>query len=287
MKKLREIILKFFITFVGIIIIGGIPSLFTVAEGQYINFQGFFDALQVILNCFLKLDELKYIPTENVEYPLFPHIFNPITYSLTLLFSSLAIAYIVSTLLTFGTMLLPTNLVKRTKVSLSMLDSIPDLLLIYSFQLLVIYLYKKTGMIFFNFAALPGEKIYFLPLVCLSIYPAVFLFRLTITLFEEEFTKNYITLAKGKGIRMTMILYKHILPNVTVSLVNHSKNIIWFMLTNLLILERMFNIPGITSFILEYLSPEVFVIGLLLLFIPTFFLNTACELAVEKYKKVM
>lgn len=287
MKKLREIILKFIITFVGIIIIGGIPSLFTVAEGQYINFQGFFDALQVILNSFLKLDELKYIPTENVEYPLFPHIFNPISYSLILLFSSLAIAYVVSTLLTFGTMLLPPNLVKRTKVSLSMLDSIPDLLLIYSFQLLVIFLYKKTGMIFFNFAALPGEKIYFLPLVCLSIYPAVFLFRLTITLFEEEFTKNYITLAKGKGIRMIMILYKHILPNVTVSLVNHSKNIIWFMLTNLLILERMFNIPGITSFIFEYLSPEVFVIGLLLLFIPTFFVNTACELAVEKYKKVM
>ncbi|MBM6618777.1 ABC transporter permease subunit [Bacillus suaedaesalsae] len=287
MKKLRETLLKFSLSFVGIIVVGGIPSLFKVSDGQYINLNGFLDAIKVILNSFLHLEDLTYIPTPNVEYPLFPHIFHPIAYSLILLFSSLAIAYAVSILLTIGTLLLPSKLVRRTKVSLSMLDSIPDLLLIYSFQLFIIFLYKKTGMIFFNFAALPGEKIYFLPIVCLSIYPAVFLFRLTITLFEEEFTRNYITLAKGKGIGMMTIMYKHILPNITVSLVNNSKNVMWFMLTNLLILERMFNIPGITTFIFQYISPEVFVIGLLLLFIPTFILNTACELAVEKNKKVM
>ncbi|KAA0546892.1 ABC transporter permease subunit [Bacillus sp. BGMRC 2118] len=287
MRKIRETLLKFLLSVVGIIFVGGLPSLFRVSEGQYINLDAYWEALKVIFRSLLQLGDLTYMPTQNVEYPLFPHIFSPVGYSILLLFASLAIAYFMSILLTVATMILPRKLVRWTKVTLSMLDSIPDLLLIYSFQLLVIFLYKKTGMIFFNFAALPGERIYFLPIVCLSIYPAVFLYRLTITLFEEEFNQNYITLAKGKGIRMMVIMFKHVLPNVTVSLVNNSKNVMWFMLTNLLILERMFNIPGITTFIFQYISPEVFVIGLLLLFIPIFILNTICESAVEKYKKVM
>ena len=66
------------------------------------------------------------------------------------------------------------------------------------------------------------------------------------------------------------MLNQHVLRNVAPGLIYYSKTMIWFMLSNLIIIEYVFNVSGITAFLLEYHTPEVFALGLLLLYIPVF-----------------
>ncbi len=268
----------------GIIFIGAIPQLFHRGESGFINFPAYGEAVQNIVTGLLHLGEMTYNVQGTIR-PLFPIMLEMFFYSITILFSALMISLIFATLLTFFTMLLPHKVIEKMKFGVFLFESLPDILIIVLLQVAVIKFFQSTGILLFSIATIQGEKAYLLPILTLAILPTIQFYKLMILIFEEELEKQYVELARGKGLRKGFILLVHVWRNAGISIFYHSKSLLWFMLSNLLILEYLFNIPGITGFLMNYLTPEIFTVGLFLFFVPFFFMYAFGEYIVLKLDK--
>ena len=89
-------------------------------------------------------------------------------------------------------------------------------------------------------------------------------------------------LAKGKGLGKYRIMFIHMIRNVLVSLTYHGKQIIWMMLSNLLILEYLFNVFGVTSFLFSYNKPAIFAVTSVILFVPLYLLLKCMQLVISR-----
>ncbi len=204
-------------------------------------------------------------------YDLFPSIFDKYLYSMTILLGALLVGLFVAIVLTFLTSLLP-NLLKRFVYGLiTLFESLPDLLIVISLQLIIVYIFQKTGWLISNVTVVYDDKVYLLPILALSALPTIQLFKITFLLLNEERVKPYVTVVKAMGIGDYYILIRHVFRNVLFNLFLYFKTIFVFMLSNLFILEYVFNIHGLMMIML---SPNtfVFLISTMLITIPFLFL---------------
>jgi peptide/nickel transport system permease protein len=95
--------------------------------------------------------------------------------------------------------------------------------------------------------------------------------------FEAEERTMYVELAKSLGFGKAFILFMHIFRNAIVSVFFQSKKTMWFMLSNLFILELMFNIPGVMLYMFENLSGTLFLVTIMSFFLPIFILYSLGE----------
>lgn len=111
---------------------------------------------------------------------------------------------------------------------------------------------------------------YVLPIVCLAIPPTIHLTKIINLYLEEESIKDYVLLAKSKGIGINKVIITHIYRNILLNLVPHFRSHFVFILSNLIILEYIFNMNGLSKFLLDYgtANTGVLTVGLLLLFLP-------------------
>ncbi|MCF6411970.1 ABC transporter permease subunit [Pseudalkalibacillus salsuginis] len=274
-------VLRFACIVIGIVLMAGLPTLLPSGGSFHLNWMAYFQSIEEIISGLSHLQEVTY-NTGGTERKLLTQLMSIGTYSVTIVVGAILLAFIAAAVLTFITMLLPPKWIRKIKVGTFILESIPDILIILICQLFVVWLYKKTGLLFFEIASLPGEPIYALPILCLSILPMIQYFKVMISIVEGELDKQYVELAKAKGVLQRKILLVHVLRNSLASLLNHSKTVIWFMLSNLLILEYIFNINGIMRFLLEYLNPVIFAWSLLAIFIPNFLLFAIGQWLLER-----
>jgi peptide/nickel transport system permease protein len=203
-------------------------------------------------------------------------------YSMTIFAISLFIAVILSYLFMIIFHVSPKK-IKRIILSLStLIESLPDAFIIISLQLLVILIYKKTNILVAQIAVFE-EDIYLLPIICLSIIPTFLLFKAIMFLLKEEESKLYIDLAKMKGLTSLRIFLVHTFRNVLYSLFYRSKIIFSFMLSNLFLIEVVFNMDGALQFLLRARGPE-FIVAAVLLFTPFFLFVQNSHLSVYAAK---
>ncbi len=283
LKVVGGVLLKFLLSVIGIIFIGGLPVLLSGIGQRELRLRAYWQSVKEIIYALFNAGELTYIVIGGQkERDLFPYLWEPIIYSLIILFSAFLLASFLSILLTIFTMLFSQKKRNRIKFILFLFESIPDVLIILLSQLLVLYLYKQTGILFFEIASVATEKAYLLPIVVLAILPTVQLFRVSILSFEREEGKDYVTLAQSIGLGKLVILTFHILRNAIISVFFQSKKTVWFMLSNLFVLELLFNIAGITRFLKSTLQPKMFTIAILSIFIPLFVFYTVGEMILSK-----
>ncbi|MGD7022382.1 ABC transporter permease subunit [Rossellomorea vietnamensis] len=269
--KVYQRVMLFAVSLAGIVLAGGLPALLSGLNEKTLNFNQYWQVVQGIINDLLNPGSLAYtVIGGQKERDLFPYLFDPILYSLTVLFSSFFLALIFALVFTVVSMLFNDRIRSRIKLALYFLEALPDLLIILVAQLTIVYFYKKTGLLLFNTASTYEEKAYFLPILLLAILPAVQLFRVSILSFETEIQKDYVLLARSIGVGKLVILISHILRNSIVSVFFQSKKTVWFMLSNLFVIELLFNIPGITRFLMSTMQPILFVLSLLSIFIPLY-----------------
>lgn len=276
-----KIILRFIYTVFSILLIGSVAGMFQNGIEMSISeaWNQFVGLLQVILHP-------KDVNYENffgggVAHPVFPTIFEYYGYSFFILITGFILALIGSLFLTYTTFLLPykmrTLFIKVTGV----LEATPDLFIIVVMQLAVISLYKQTGFLIFDVVG-AFERPIVLPLLAFSILPAILLYRIMLLMFEDELMRPYVELARGKGLSTRWILWKHVLRNALFTVVNHSRTIIALMLSNLVMLEILFNLYGITWFMVNNVSVEIVVIGILLIYIPLYFIEVCSRLFIQR-----
>lgn len=260
-----DITVQLILSIIGIICLGALPKLF---EGLHINFSQYVQAVKMLAMKLIDLPNLTY----GMNKPLFPQLFVHYKETMVIFLAS----FFISLCMAFGIVYIiirsRPHIQNRIKSFLLFLESIPDILLIIGSQIIVVWFFQKTGFLPVKIAALGGESIRGLPIICLSIPTTIMFIKLLLLRFETELEKDYVLFAKAKGLERFYILNHHVVRNVLLSTLFFAKTNIWFMLSNLYIIEWLFNTHGIFIFIKDYPAIEMFTIGVLLIYIPIFIL---------------
>jgi peptide/nickel transport system permease protein len=281
--KILHIIKNLILSAAGIVLMGGLPVLMSGLANKEIPWGEYWTTIKAILHAIFHPSELTYkVIGGQKERDLFPYLWEPIQYSLTVLFSSFFLAMLLAIILTIFTMMFSERIRQSIKFGFYLLESLPDLLIILLLQLVILYYYKQSGEVIVGIAATYEEKVYLLPILALAILPTIQLYRLTILTFEKEDKKDYVLLAKSIGFGRFFILLVHILRNAVITVFFQSKKTIWFMLSNLFVVELLFNIPGITRFLMSTMQPTLFTLALFSIFIPLFLFYNVGEFVLSR-----
>lgn len=242
MKLYIHYILRALCIFAGIILFLSIPRLFYV-EGNKLLFgpeffiQSLGDVSQQIL---------KFNASPIIHQWLTSSIAVRYVYTLEILGLSLLGMIIGGILLTAIFIITPKKIQSKVKNFINFSEAVPDLLIIFVLQFVVIYLYKETGIKLFRLYGL-SEKSYLMPFVAVSLLPSFFMAQFLIKQIEEEWEKDYVIFAKSKGLHNLTIYFKHILRNIFPLAVIQLRTLIWVLLSNLVLIEYIFAIQGFTK----------------------------------------
>ncbi|HDR7949354.1 TPA: ABC transporter permease subunit [Bacillus toyonensis] len=260
-----EMTIQFIISILGIICLGALPKLF---YGFELHVPEYIKSLKEVFLNLMDLSNLQYVRDKFLFPQLFVHYKETIVIFLAAFFISLFVAFCI----VYMIMSSSPRIQHRIKSFLIFLESIPDILLILVSQILVIWFFKQTGFLPFQIASIGGESIRGLPILCLSIPTTIMFVKMLVLRFENELEKDYVLFAKAKGLNRFHILNRHILRNVLLSTLFFAKTNVFFMLSNLYIIEWIFNTSGIFMFLKSYMGirVEVFIVSVLLIYIPIF-----------------
>ena len=84
-----------------------------------------------------------------------------------------------------------------------------------------------------------------LPVVILAIPSAAYIARLARTFMLEVLQQDYIRTARAKGLAERLVIYRHALRNTLVPLLTSAGIIFGGLLSNTVVVETIFNIPGL------------------------------------------
>lgn len=280
LMKLVRIVIFYFVGIIGICCVSVFPQ-FIAREGLS-NPLRYFEYLSIFFADLFKGESWVYRVMSEAsafqkaqilaEYPLFETLWDAFVYSMQIFLGALILGFAVAFLLALATNFLPKSLSVLLKKSLDLLEVIPDVVIAVSLQALSIYVYKSYGLDLFRVAGYMDTKVFFAPIVTLSIIPMISLFKVLLFHIEEEFIKDYVLFLRSKGIKKLTILLRHMLRNVLITTFQHTKVIIWVTLSSQFIIEYLFNIKGITYSIIDGFTPITIAVSLALIFTPFFFL---------------
>ena len=89
------------------------------------------------------------------------------------------------------------------------------------------------------------------PSLVLAVRPMAYITQITIGALSEVVTKDYIRTANAKGLKSTIILFRHILPNIALPCLTAVNSSIFFSLSSLLVVEWLFAWNGAGYMLLE------------------------------------
>jgi len=279
-KKLFFFIVRLLFIVLGIICICCLPKLL-LTESQkgmtgvdiktspllQLNWDQYIESIKNVIHSLVHLSQVTY-ELNGIDRELFPYLLEPYLYTLTILTASLFIAIVLSTFLTNFTFYFSKQVQSLILKVLNVLETLPDLFFVISVQLIIILIYKNTNwLVIIPFSTIQG-KTYFLPIITLSILPTIYLYRMNLLNYKTELTKDYIDFAIAKGLKPLYILYRHVFINVIISTFYNAKAIFIFMISNMIVLEFLFNSFGLLKFLINHQTSEITSIGILLLMIP-------------------
>jgi oligopeptide transport system permease protein len=122
-------------------------------------------------------------------------------------------------------------------------QSLPDFFIVMVIQFLLLKLMQGSLI---HFSVYGYEKWYnfILPSILLSVYPTMYIARITSSSLSGQEKQAYIQTARAKGLTGSFILYKHMLANCWSVILSHISSIMVYILSNLLIIEYLMYYKG-------------------------------------------
>ncbi|MFF2879062.1 ABC transporter permease subunit [Gottfriedia sp. NPDC057991] len=282
-KIISKYLLQFCLTVFGIGLITATSFTLFLPKGE--RLAEFWNQIQIFFWSFFYFDNLE-VYLKEYQYVPFSSVFlEPYVYSFTILFSAFLLSIFVALFIAYIVNLGPKSFRKIMNSILFFLQSIPDVVMICAFQIFFFWIFNKTGVKIVDPISGFESKAYALPIFLVSIIPTIQLFQMLFLAIQEEKIRDYVEYAKAKGLSNSWIIIRHIFRNVTITLLSNSKLIFWMMISNLLIVEKFFNMKGYFSFLFNNSrSPEIFFMALVLLFIPFFLLEIIFKQMVNRMK---
>ncbi len=301
---MRKVILdlqQLFLLSISIILISAVPSFIADQNGINFSILRYGESVLEILTTLIRPDSLTlYIHSQNMilepmpvnisyefvneiyEIPLFPEIWDVVINTLGMLLISFAASFVIA--VTFGWILelLPASF-KRTALRISeLLEALPDLFFVFCIQLAVVWIYKKTGFLAANPFTSSKEPSFLLPVITLSIVPAIYLFKMQLTLSQVEIEKDYIIFARSKGLANSHVIFHHLIKNTLRELSIHLPFIMLLLFSQMIILEYLFNLNGIIQILLSEQPAATRAIMLMLIAIPLFAAVKGVKIFIKK-----
>lgn len=118
-------------------------------------------------------------------------------------------------------------------------QSIPDFFVVFVFFGISIY-YLPHERIFSN----SNWYSFFAPAILVSIYPVMYVARLTCVSLLNQDGQDYIRTAFSKGYKAKQVIYKHILRNSLIDMVGNLPTIMIVIISNLLMVEYLTGFEG-------------------------------------------
>ncbi|MES5954980.1 ABC transporter permease subunit [Bacillus fungorum] len=250
-----------------IICLGALPRLF---KGLQIDLIGFGNTIVFLGGKLLQPGEITYGFRDSRK--LFPQIWIHYIETMIVFLSAFLLSLLIAYILVVWVLQRSHMKQKMWNGIFLTLESIPDILLILLSQLLVVIMFQKTGFMPVKLAGLGEERIRLLPIICLTIPTTLLFIKLLLLRFKEELERDYSLFAKSKGLSLRHILTHHISRNVLLTTIYYAKTNILFMLSNLYIIEWIFNTYGMFVFVKENSKLEIFTVSLVILYVPLFIL---------------
>ncbi|MBW3112448.1 hypothetical protein KYJ26_11440 [Bacillus sp. MCCB 382] len=288
MNKAVRTPFHFVIVFIGLFLLSGISALLDYDTELVINVGAYGLRLwQTMLELASPSSIIVLWGAEDKQYGMFDIFLTTYPYSFTILFISFLVAILISVVVSYLMMLMPRKLFRASEKVVNILDGIPDVFLVVLFQLFIIWLFKKTDFLLFDIYTTGEEQIYMLPVICLSFLPVVFLVKQFLYQLKEEESKPYVEFSFSKGFKKSYTIWFHVFRNVWIHFFLHLKPIFLLMLSNLLVIEILFNIKGFMTVLLRTAtsSSPAFFIGMLLIFVPFYIVFTIGSLLLKKWLK--
>jgi peptide/nickel transport system permease protein len=257
----------FLLGLIAILLVSCIPTI--LAGGFFGYWQNVFHLVEQLFDTSQWVHTTMYDRT----YSLIYFFGDPLTYSMTILVLALVTGLGGGLLFAVLSFLLPKAVVKPFNRLGNIIESIPDVLIAFGIQLLVVFIYKQFGFLLLQFSAVGNEEIFVLPILIIAILPFFSFYRIVLSMLEEEQQKDYVVLAQSKGLSKGYILFVHMLRNILPAAFLHTKVITWATMSTLPAIEYIMNLYGITNILQDLLmskeprSIEVFFI-LVSFFIP-------------------
>jgi oligopeptide transport system permease protein len=122
-------------------------------------------------------------------------------------------------------------------------QSIPDFVIIIGITWILLFLIQLG---FPQFSIYGYDKWYsiIIPTIILSVFPTMYIARITASKMEEQEGELYIRTAQAKGLNETTIIYKHMLGNCWSTILSHFSSILMYILSNLLVVEYLLYYKG-------------------------------------------
>ncbi|MBP2243160.1 oligopeptide transport system permease protein [Cytobacillus eiseniae] len=120
------------------------------------------------------------------------------------------------------------------------LQSIPDFFIVICLQWLVIFTFPSLKL--FSQTNWYG---FIIPAILVSVYPMMYMARITSAALSNEDGQYYIQVAKAKGFPMAIVTTRHILRNSLQSILPHITSLMIHTLSSLLIVEYLIGYEGL------------------------------------------
>jgi peptide/nickel transport system permease protein len=200
--------------------------------------------------------------------PILTKIWNALMWSSTILFVSLVCSILLSlSIVYFTTMYNRQKLIKGLLLASSFSQAFP--VFIFATLVLIFLTNDQIGVSLFDmplnvitqegsfFSTLTSGFSRYIPAVfCLIIFDTLYLIRLLFTNVEEEKKQPYIEVMHSRKISEDSIIRKHIFPNVMIPFTTLIIGSLPAGLAGTLLLEVIFNIPGMGRLIYESINGQ-------------------------------
>jgi ABC-type dipeptide/oligopeptide/nickel transport system permease component len=130
------------------------------------------------------------------------------------------------------------------------LFSVPDLLIIFVLQYLAVQLDKAVGSPLIQVVEITNRPALVLPILCVATPIAAYIYRYTVQACREAAGQEYVRTARAKGLPNHLVFFKHILRPALDSILAVTPKMVAVAASSLVIVERLFNIRGITTLFL-------------------------------------
>ncbi|WP_239256297.1 ABC transporter permease subunit [Listeria ilorinensis] len=285
MKKGRIILGHYLAGVCGIVLISAFPALFM--NGTYVSLKDFWETVQQILTGIVTPSSwvIRYVvpqPYQQIDVPLGDYLTGPFAYSITIILFSLVTALLLAFFLAIVAFSGPKWLRKGLTGVFQVLLAFPDFSFVFFIQMIVVFIYQQTGIFTMEFYSLNGEHIYLAPVICLMIVPMLLFYKLMMALLQEESVKDYVELARAKGLGERAILFHHVTPNMLRSLYFKSKTIVWFILSSYVVIEYLFGLEGIVQYMMSSFDPMTIFLTLTAMFTLFFGIYTVLDAVIGK-----
>jgi ABC-type dipeptide/oligopeptide/nickel transport system permease component len=243
MKRLLRLVIRLVLILVGFLFVFNLPALLGIGKDSVeFNHNIFWVSMKADFQLLIHIMDQKYLELFNEL-----KIAESYQYTMTILLASLVVITFSAIVFAVIVMVSPLKVRNILKNVINFFEGVPDLLVIFLFMFFVITLYKSTGFKFLQLYGVFGKKPYFVPIMTVSFLPLFLLLQFLIRVMTDEQSQHYVLYVKAKGISPIRIILVHIMRNIFPLAFLQLRTIVWVLLSNIYLVEFIFNIKGFTK----------------------------------------